>query len=213
MKQIIKFITVPVLALICSVTALGQSDKSSIYTSNVTLPTSGSNASSCEVIINSTEYDGTKLGTKSNDGSASFSVPAGTKYIHLHVAAWNGKSPVFKYKVGNGSETAISGITSNSGIANNSPFTWSTSSGNQNPNSSYHYKVICLSTALASETSITFKSSSERVVFWGVNTETETVPSHTLTYSASNGSIAGVDSESNVVASGDSVPEGWINTF
>lgn len=148
-----------------------QSDKSATYTSNVTLPTSGSSASACTIIINETNYTGTKLGANKSGGSASITAPIGTRYIHLHVAAWNGKSTSFTYKVGSANAQSISGITSNSGIASNSPFTWGTTTGNSNPNSTNHYKVIDLGSALESETTITFASTSERVVFWGVNTE------------------------------------------
>ena len=148
-----------------------QSDYSALYTSNVTLPSSGTNVASCTVVIGGNNYDGTKLGKSGTGASASITAPIGTRYIHLHVAAWNGKTPGFSYTVGSGSAQSISGITSNTGIANNSPFTWSTADGNSNPNSTNHYKVIDLGSALESVTTITFASTSERVVFWGVNTE------------------------------------------
>ena len=147
-------------------TMWGQSDYSTTYTSNVTLPTSGTQASSCMVVIGGTNYSGTKLGKSGAGGSASITAPAGTKHIHLHVAAWNGKSTGFTYKIGSGTAQSISGITSNSGIANNSPFTFSGDASSSN-----YYKVITLSSALTEATSITFASTSERVVFWGVNTE------------------------------------------
>ena len=161
----------------------GQSDKSAVYTSNVTLPSSGTNVSSCSISIGGNSYDGTKLGKSGSGASASITAPIGTRYIHLHVAAWNAKSPGFTYKVGTGSATSISGITSNTGIANSSPFTWGTSTGNSNPNSTDHYKVIDLGTALESATVITFASTSERVVFWGVNTENAPVAITSIAFS------------------------------
>lgn len=145
-------------------------DWSSTYSSNITLPTSGTQASSCSISIGSTSYSGTKLGKSGGGGSASFTALKGTRYIHLHVAAWKDKSPGFTYKVGSGTAQSISGITSNSGIANNSPFTWGTGNSDKNPNSTDHYKVIDLGSALESDTSITFASTNDRVVFWGVNT-------------------------------------------
>ena len=160
------------LLLLCTIvgvnSAWAQSDKSTVYTSNVTLPSSGTNVSSCVVVINSNNYDGVKLGKSGTGASASFTAPAGTKYIHLHVAAWNTKSPGFTYTVGTGTAQTISGITSDSGIAGNSPFTFS-----GNPSSVNYYKVITLASALENATSITFSSTSERAVFWGVNTEAE----------------------------------------
>lgn len=166
----------------------GQSDYSTTYTSNVTLPSSGTNVSSCSINIGSSSYDGTKLGKSGSGASATITAPIGTKYIHLHVAAWNGKSPGFNYKVGSGTAQSISDITSNSGIANSSPFTWGTGDNDKNPNSTYHYKVITLSSALTAATTITLTSTSERVVFWGVNTEEENT---TPTISATPASLTG----------------------
>ena len=146
--------------------AWGQSDYSALYTSNVTLPSSGTNVSSCVVVINNTNYDGVKLGKSGSGASCTITAPKDTKYIHLHIAGWNGKSPGFNYKVGSGSEVNISGITSDSGIANSSPFTFS-----GNANTSDYYKVITLANSLTEATTITLKSTSERVVIWGVNSE------------------------------------------
>ena len=145
---------------------LNPADYSAVYTSNVTLPSSGTNVSSCEVVISEQNYDGFKLGKSGAGASASFTAPAGTKYIHLHVAGWKDKSPGFKYKIGDADAVTISGITNNSGISNSSPFTF-----NGNPYTSDYYKVITLSTALENATNITFTSTSERVVVWGVNAE------------------------------------------
>ena len=169
-----------------SITSFAQSDKSTTYTSNVSI------SSDCKVVISNTEYDGKKLGSSGNGGSGTFTAPKGTKYIHLHVAAWNGKSPSFSYKVGNGSEQSISDITSNSGIASSTPFTWQGTDQNANnktPNSSYHYKVITLSSELEAATTITFKSTSERVVYWGVNTEGEV---YTITPIVNDGDMGSV---------------------
>jgi hypothetical protein len=190
-------------------TMWGQSDYSETYSSNVTLPTSGTQASGCAVVIGGTNYSGTKLGKNGAGGSASITAPAGTKYIHLHVAAWNGKSTGFTYKIGSGTAQSISGITSNSGIANNTPFTWGTGTNDKTPNSTYHYKVITLSSALTEATSITFASTSERVVFWGVNTEEAgSNPSISaddveIAYNATSGSIVYEieNGEGNVTAS------------
>ncbi len=161
-----------------------QTDKSAVHTSNVTLPTSGTNVSSCTVVIGGSDYDGTKLGKGGTGASASITAPSGTKYIHLHVAAWKDKSPGFTYKVGTADAVSISGINSDSGIANSSPFTFS-----GDATSSNYYKVITLATALENNTTITFESTSERVVFWGVNTEAES-STFNVTYNA-NGATSG----------------------
>lgn len=196
MKQLLRFKTfllMAIFSILAGTSAWAQSDYSATYTSNVTLPTSGTNESSCIVVINSSQYDGIKLGKSNNGGSASITVPAGTKYIHLHVAAWKGKSPSFTYTVGSGSAKTISGITADAGISNNSPFTFS-----GDPSSTNYYKVITLESALTAATSVTFTSTSERVVFWGVNTEEEgssenpsiSAENVNITYDATAGQIA-----------------------
>ena len=149
-------------ALIVGSSAWAQTDYSATHTSGVTL----SGGSSCKVVISSTQYDGTKLGSSGNGGSCTFSAPSGTKYIHIHVAAWKAKNPTFSYKVGSGSATNIS-ITSDDGVSNNSPFTLS----NQSKATTDYYKVVTLGDALATATTITLASTDERVVIWGVNTE------------------------------------------
>lgn len=172
--------------------AWAQSDYSATYTSNVTLPTSGTQATSCTISIGGENYTGTKLGKSGGGGAASITAPIGTRYIHLHVAAWKDKSPNFTYKVGSGTSQTIDGITSNTGIANTSPFTWGTTAGNSNPNSTNHYKVIDLGSALESATTITFASGSERVVFWGVNTEAAAVAISSIAFSEPKTASVGV---------------------
>lgn len=176
-------------------TAWAQSDFSALYTSNVTLPSSGNGTvSSCIVNVNTTQYNGTKLGKNGAGASATFQAPAGTKYIHLHVAAWNGQSTGFTYKVGDGTAQSISGITSNSGIKGNPPFTF-----DGDASSSNYYKVITLDNPLASDTDITFSSTSERAVFWGVNTESVAAPSYDITALSNNNSYGTVALEGSVI--------------
>ncbi|UKK49215.1 InlB B-repeat-containing protein [Prevotella sp. E9-3] len=176
-------------------TAWAQSDFSALYTSNVTLPSSGTGTvSSCIVNVNTTQYNGTKLGKNGAGASATFQAPAGTKYIHLHVAAWNGQSTGFTYKVGDGTAQSISGITSNSGIKGNPPFTF-----DGDASSSNYYKVITLDNPLASDTDITFSSTSERAVFWGVNTESVATPSYVITAQSNNNSYGTVALEGSFI--------------
>lgn len=147
--------------------AWAQSDMSAIFTSNVTLPSSGTNVSSCVVSIGGKQYDGTKLGKSGSGASAKITVPSGTKHIHLHVAAWKGKTATLTVK--NGSENIVSNVslTSDDGVSNSSPFTLS----NQSNATTNYYKVVTLSTALSVSTEITIQSNSERCVIWGVNSE------------------------------------------
>ena len=190
MKRLLLKSILLLCALVVGTSAWAQGDYSATYTSNVTLPSSGTNVSSCIVTINSTDYTGTKLGKSGAGASATITAPAGTKYIHLHVAAWNTKSPGFTYKVGTASAVSISGITTNSGIANSSPFTFSGDASSTN-----YYKVITLTDPLESATTITLASTGERVVIWGVNTEeASSDPSISasnvnIAYNATSGSI------------------------
>ena len=74
-------------------TAWAQSNYSTDYTGNVTLSTDGgTNASECDITISSNTYDGIKAGTSKKSAAVIMTVPSGTKYLHVHVAAWNGES-------------------------------------------------------------------------------------------------------------------------
>ena len=129
----------------------GQSDYSMDYTGNITLSTTGgSNATNCKVLISNTEYNGIKAGTGSKVGAMMITVPANTKYLHLHVAAWNGENSSALAVTPEGYSENIA-LTSNSGISGNSPFTFS-----GDPSTSDYYKVITFTTALEEDTDLTF---------------------------------------------------------
>ncbi|MBP5770807.1 MAG: chitobiase/beta-hexosaminidase C-terminal domain-containing protein [Bacteroidaceae bacterium] len=146
-----------------------QSDYSSDYTGNVTLSTTGgSNASACVVAIGGTNYDGIKAGTSSKTGAVMVTVPSGTKYLHLHAAAWNNTTVSLSVTPDGYSESIA--LTANSGIAGNSPFTIS-----DDANVSDFYKVITFSSALTADTDLTFTAvGGKRFVIWGVSAEEET---------------------------------------
>ena len=61
------------------------------YTSNVTMK-AGTNSSAANVVIDGTEYDAIKAGNSKQSGTMTVKVPAGTKKLHIHAAAWKGKS-------------------------------------------------------------------------------------------------------------------------
>ena len=143
-------------------------DWSTTYTSNVDLPVSGTSVSSCKVIISGTEYVGTKLGKNGAGASANITIPAGTTKLYVHCASWSGKSVSLSLS------TTVSGVTitpdtdwsltSDTGIANNSPFTLN--APDKAPTD--YFKEYTL-TGVNSSTTITFKANGERAVFWGVN--------------------------------------------
>ena len=147
----------------------GQGNYSATYSSNCTL-TAGTNGSSCIINVGTEGYNGIKVGTSSKGGDMSVTVPAGAKYLHIHVAAWNGVTNLSLNITPNENVAPTSvALTANSGIANNSPFTFS-----GDPSTSDYYKVITFTEALTSETVLTFTTSiAKRFVIWGVNSEEE----------------------------------------
>ena len=148
--------------------AWAQSDYSTDYTGNVTLSTTGgTSASACKVVVGQSSYDGIKAGVSKTAGVIVIAVPQGTKYLHLHTAAWNGETVTLTVTP-KGYSDNIS-LTANSGISNNSPFTFS-----GDPSTDYFYKVITFSSALESDTNLTFTASSgKRFVVWGVTAEAD----------------------------------------
>lgn len=147
--------------------AWGQSDYSAVYTSNCTI--SGSYAST--IVIDSKNYSGQKAGTGSAGGSISVTVPKDTKYLHLHMSGWSGETP----SVSISSSPTVTGLTSSISVTANSGFSGNgpTYNFSGDPSSSNYYKVITFTSPLASETTITFSTSSgkKRFVIWGVNAE------------------------------------------
>ena len=190
----------------------GQSDKSAVYTSDVTLSTTGgTSASTCKVRLSSsgTQYDGIKCGTGSAAGAMKLTAPAGTKYLHVHLVAWNGDGVTVSITPNSNITPTSFSLTSDAGISGSSPFTLSTPA---NATSSY-YKVITFSSALEKETQLTFTATSgKRFVIWGVNKEEDSgsaIPT-TTTIDATgitntdlkNGTAAGSLSASVTVTSG-----------
>ena len=157
-----------VALLVGSVSSVwAQSDYSAVYDSNCTL-TGGTNGSACSISINSTSYDGIKVGTSNKGGTMTITVPAGTKYLHLHAAAWNGVTGLsLNITPSTYSSTTSIALTANTGIANGTPFTFSGSAS-----STDYYKVITFTNPLAAQTVFTFTTSTtKRFVIWGVNAE------------------------------------------
>lgn len=161
------------VAMLCAAFtgAWAQTDYSDDYTGNITLSTAGgTSASACKVVVGQTEYDGIKAGTGKIAGAVVVTVPEGTKYLHLHIAGWNNASVTIAVTPSGYSEDIV--LTSNSGIANNSPFTF-----NGAANTDSYYKVITFAEALEEETALTFTATGgTRFVMWGVTAEDEGNP-------------------------------------
>jgi hypothetical protein len=141
-------------------------DNSSNFTGNITLSTAGgTSASDCVIAISGTDYNGIKAGTGKIAGAVKITVPAGTKFLHLHVAGWKGENVTLTVTPSGYSSNIA--LTSDDGISNNSPFTFS-----GNASSGDFYKVIEFTNPLASDTILTFTATSgKRFVVWGVTSQ------------------------------------------
>ena len=146
--------------------AWGQMDYSAVYSSGCTV----SGATSSTIVINSTNYSGQKAGTGKAGGSINVTVPAATKYLHLHISGWKGENPSVAISSSPSVAELVSSIsvTANDGFNNNSPFTFS-----GDASSSTYYKVITFTNPLEAQTTLTFSTSSgnNRFIIWGVNAE------------------------------------------
>ena len=170
MKRKLSFLLTALL-LLTRMSLWGQSDYSSTYTSNVTLSTTGgTSATNCKVIISNVQYDGIKAGTGNVAGAWKVTVPAGTQYLHLHVAAW--KNDNVTLTVTPSGLVSDIALTSNNGISSNSPFTF-----DGDPSTDDYYKVLSFSN-LNQDTELTFTANTgKRFVVFGVNSESSgTIP-------------------------------------
>ena len=143
-------------------------DFSTTYTSNVTFEL-GNKAYAEEVIIDGETYDAVKLGTSKLAGDVTFTVPANTVKIHMHIAGWNGKESALVLSTDNSAVTITPSeisATSDDGIANSSPYTLK----EVNKASTDYYYTVEL-TGVTEKTTITATTveNKYRVVIWGVN--------------------------------------------
>lgn len=143
----------------------GATDWSKVYTSNVTL-TGGTNGSSCMVVVNSTNYDGIKVGTSKAGGTMTITVPANKTKLYVHAAAWKGVTGLSLNITGASTTPTSISLTADDGISNNSPFTFS---GDPSA-SSYFFEITVPDSDTA--TTLTFTTSTtKRFVIWGCNAE------------------------------------------
>ncbi len=140
-------------------------DYSIVYTSNVTLSTSGgTSASEAKVVIGS-QYDAIKAGTSKIAGAMKLTVPTGTSKLHVHIAGWKGESVTIGVTpAGKVSSNASKAVAADSGVTSNSPFTLSGTA------SDYYYCIDL--TGIDADTELTFTATAgKRFVIWGVNAE------------------------------------------
>lgn len=137
--------------------ALNYSD---IHTSNVNI------SSNATAVIGGSNYDAKKLGSNGSGGSFTITVPSGTTKLYLHAAGWNNKSSslTLSTSVGSISPNTAQNLTSNSGVANSTPFTLATPI----TNAFFEYTLSNINSAAT----ITITANNERALVWGVNSAT-----------------------------------------
>lgn len=149
-----------------TITITDSVDYSTVYTSNVTLSTTGgASASAAKVVIDAVEYNAIKAGTSSKAGAVKLTVPSGATKLHVHMAGWNGESVKIKVtpteKI---DSTNPVSLTADSGVAGTTPFTLS------GEGSDYYFAIDLKS--ITTDTELTFTASSgKRFLIWGVNAE------------------------------------------
>ena len=151
-----------------------------VYTSNVALPTAGSNVT-VKLSSSGTSYSAKKFGSSGSGASGTISVPAGTTKLYIHCAAWKGKSSTLTLSTtATGVSITPSGswaLTSDANISGSSTtFVLATP---ENAPTAY-FKEYTLSGVTAA-TTITLTVGTERAVLWGINAAA-TAPSPTIAF-------------------------------
>lgn len=147
----------------CAVTVSEATDYSAVYTSNVSI-------SGAKVKIGEVEYDAVQVGSAKKKGETTFTVPANTARLCLHVVGWNKegeKKHTIALSVGSISSTSIT-TTADSGASGSSPFTLNKT----DYSSSDYYYTFSLS-GITKEATVTISNSSgsSRAVYFGINAE------------------------------------------
>lgn len=133
------------------------------YTSNVTMK-AGTNSSAANVVIGSTNYDAIKAGNSKQSGTMTVKVPAGTKKLHIHAAAWKGKSVTISISGATVSPKEISLLGDSGLTGSGDTFTLAGDPTN------YYYEIGL--SGVETETTLTLKPKTNiRFVVFGVNAE------------------------------------------
>ena len=149
----------------CAVTVSTATDYSAVYTSNVTITDD-----KVKIKIDGKEYAAVQVGTSKYSGSKSFTVPANTTRLCLHVVGWNkegGKKHTITIDKGSISSSSIT-TTEDSGVSGSSPFTLSL----KDYSGSDYYYTFSLS-GVTEEATVTISNSAgnSRAVYFGINAE------------------------------------------
>ncbi len=142
--------------------AISSSPYVTTYTSNVTMSTGSEKSYVAKVVISGTEYDAIKMGASGKKGEMTIKVPAGATKLHIHAVGWKGKTVSLSISGATVSKNEIK-LSSDDGVANNSPFTLKGNPAN------YYYEIGL--SGIEAETTITVETDKERGVVFGVNAE------------------------------------------
>ena len=142
----------------------GGGETTGDYTSNLKW-TLGDNAYDNEATVNGTSgVSVLKLGTSSKVGTATVTIPAGTKKITFYGVSWKGKEASVAFKVG-GETVYKQSLKPNDGAANNSPFTMTVTSDDQ-----YTYTLSEVPSSAVTAT-ITTDGTNTRIIVFGLKAE------------------------------------------
>ena len=126
--------------------------------------TGSSNATTTQVRIDNVNYDAIKVGSSGSGGHVRINKPEGKRYLHVHLAAWNGET--VKVSIKNSANIVIQELTltSDSGLSGSqTPFAL-----NGRP-ADYYFKI---DTNKTEELDLNFESTTgHRFVVWGVNAD------------------------------------------
>lgn len=179
--------------------AWGQAN---IHTSNVTFKTVSETFAdlSNKVKINGTGYYCARIGSGTKKGAVTFTIPAGTNTIFMHVAGWaTDEENILNVKI-DGENTTVSpseikwtkdeGITAAAYVIND-----------LNKVTEDYYKVISVS-GVTSETTVTLETNdaNQRAVVWGINTS----KTYHVTYDGNGATSGEVPVDNNIYLPGES---------
>ena len=167
-KHLLKSMLLLLALIVGSASVWAQSDYSEVYTSNIKFYNSSTTESTTTVEINNVKYAAVKAGTGSEAGSTTITVPAGTKYLHIHAAGWNGETVTISISPNTNISPKTVDLTADKGVSG---------SGNTytlDGTPSDYYSLITFNSALSDDTKLTFSATKgKRFVLFGFNSEEE----------------------------------------
>ena len=144
-----------------------------VLTSNVSW-TLGDKATNETATINGVTYDVLKLGTSGAAGSATITVPAGTQNLYFHLAAWNTEAATKLIVTDAEGEELGTFVAVPAGVSGNAPY--AITAANDATFMMLTFPEMLEETTEITITSMHASKSKQRVVLYGVNSDTEWTP-------------------------------------